>query len=57
MEWTGDFRTKNPAHDYYSDDDVSVHSHSESDILETVEKADAVEFSDYNSSSLIIGWI
>jgi hypothetical protein len=57
MEWTGDFRTKNPAHDYYSDDDVSVHSHSESDILETVEKADSVEFSDYNSSSLIIGWI
>ena len=55
MEWTGNFRTKNPAHDYYSDDNVSVHSHSDSDILETVEKADFVEFSDYDSNSTSAG--
>ena len=43
---------KIPAHGHYSDDDVLGHSHSDSDILETVEKADFVEFSDdYSSTS------
>ena len=50
--WTGDFRTKISAHNYYSDDDVSAHSNSDSDILETVEKADFVEFLDDDSSTL-----
>ena len=31
-------------HDYYSDDDVSAHSHSDPNILMTVKKADFVEF-------------
>ena len=35
-----------------SDDDVSALSGSDSDILETVEKADFVEFLDHNSSTL-----
>jgi hypothetical protein len=37
---------------YYSDDDFSAHSHSDSDILATVEKADFVEFMDDHSSTL-----
>ena len=40
---------KIPAHDYYSDDDVSAHSNSDSDILATVEKTDFVEFLDNDS--------
>ena len=43
---------KIPAHDYYSDDDVSAHGNSDSDILATVEKADLVEFLDNDSSTL-----
>ena len=43
---------KNPAHDYHSNDDVSALSVSDSDILETVEKADFVEFLDNDSSTL-----
>ena len=35
-----------------SDDDVSALSSSDSDILETVEKADLVEFLDDDSSTL-----
>ena len=50
--WTGDFRTKIPAHVYYSDDDVLAQSNSDSEILATVEKADFVEFLDNNSSTL-----
>ena len=37
---------KIPAHDNHSDDDVSAHNNSDSDILATVEKADFVEFLD-----------
>ena len=41
------------AQDYYhSDDDVSTISNSDSDILETVEKADFVEILEDNSSTL-----
>ena len=41
------------AQDYYHpDDDVSAISDSDSDILETVEKADFVEFLGDNSSTL-----
>ena len=35
-----------------SDDDVSALSGSDSDVLETIEKADFVEFSDDDSSTL-----
>ena len=38
--------------DYHSNDDVSALSGSDSDILETVEKADFVEFLDDDSSTL-----
>ena len=38
--------------DSYSDDDVSVISDSDSDILVTVEKADIVELLDDDSSTL-----
>ena len=38
--------------DYHSNDDVSALSGSDSDISETVEKADFVEFWDNNSSTL-----
>ena len=37
------------AHDYNSDDDVSAHNNSDSDILATVEKADFVAFLDDDS--------
>ena len=40
------------AQDYHSIDDVSDNSDSDSDILETVEKADFVEFLDNDSSTL-----
>ena len=49
--WQGILGLKTPSHDYYSDDDVSAQCHSDSDILETVEKADSVEFLDDNSST------
>ena len=40
------------AHNYYSEDDVLAHSHSDcSDFLEAVEKADFVEFLDNDSST------
>ena len=39
------------AQDYHSDDDVSTISDADSDILVTVEKADIIEFLDYNSST------
>ena len=39
------------AQDYHSIDDVSDNSDSDSDFLETVEKADFVEFLDYSSST------
>ena len=38
--------------DSYSDNDVSAISDSDSDILETVEKADIIEFLDKDSSTL-----
>ena len=38
--------------DSYSDDDVSAISDSDPDILETVEKANIVEFSNEDSSTL-----
>ena len=40
------------AEDYHSNDDVLAISDSDSDILETVEKADFVEFLEDNSSML-----
>ena len=40
------------AQDYHSDDDVLAISDSDSDILETNEKADFVEFLDDDSSML-----
>ena len=40
------------AQDYHSNDDVLAVSDSDSDILETVEKADFVEFLGDNSSTL-----
>ena len=40
------------AQDYHSDDDISVISDSDSDIWETVEKADFVEFFGDDSSTL-----
>jgi hypothetical protein len=40
------------AQDYHSDDDVLAISDSDSDILETVEKADFVEFLREDSSTL-----
>ena len=43
------------AQDYHSDDDVSAICNSDSDILETVEKADFVEFLD-NDSSMLAGF-
>ena len=39
--------------DYHSDDDVLANSDSDSDILETVEKADSVEFLEDDSSTLV----
>ena len=39
------------AQDYHSNDDVSAISDSDSDSLETVEKADFVEFLDDSSST------
>ena len=41
--------------DYDSDDDISALSGSDSDILETVEKADFVEFLDDDDSSTLAG--
>ena len=40
MEFVGQeiLRLKIPEHDYYSDNDVWAHSHSDSDILATIEK-------------------
>ena len=38
--------------DSYSNDNISVISDSDSDILETLEKADFIEFLDNNSSTL-----
>ena len=38
--------------DYHSDDDISAIGHSDSDILETIEKADIVEFMDDDSKTL-----
>ena len=40
------------AQDYHSDDDVLAISDSDSDIFETVEKADIVKFLDVDSSTL-----
>ena len=40
------------AQDYHSNDDVSAISDSDSDILETVEKANIVEFFNDDSSTL-----
>ena len=45
---------KLPEHDYFSNDDVLAHSHSDSDILATIEKADFVEFLEDNSSTLAV---
>jgi hypothetical protein len=45
-------RLKIWAHDYHSNDDVSAISDSDSDSLETVKKADFVEFLDDRSSTL-----
>ena len=47
-----DCRTKNESQDYHSDDDVSAIIDSDSDILETVEKANIVEFLNDNRSTL-----
>jgi hypothetical protein len=49
-------RLKILAQDFYSDDDVVLISDSDSDILETIEKADFVELLDDDHSSMLAGF-
>ena len=55
MEFFVQLRLNILEQDHHSDDDVSAISDSESDILETIEKADFVEFLD-NDSSILAGF-